>query len=96
MDHLDLKSIAGIAAATVVFIEVLKRVAYKYVKGHEMLISLALPILFAIGSKLAGNFRESSWVDLVVAALGASLGAGLIHDKISKVLSRKKEGKGES
>jgi len=88
MDHIDLKTLGGIAAATTVVVELAKRFAGKWVKGNEMILSLLLPLLFMVASKLSRNFKGSSWTDLVVAILFAAVGAGIAHDKVGKVAAK--------
>lgn len=92
MDHLDLKTMGGIILATMGIVGGLKHLFQKWVKGKEPFLALALPFVFAIVSKLSGNFKGTSWIDLLVGAVLAGLASQISHDKIvNAVMARKRD-----
>ena len=92
---LNLTTFAGLAAATMLLISMMKHVAYNLVKGYEMVLALMLPMAFAIAMKATGEgFVDVGWVHLIVASVMASMGAGLGHDKLVPVAKSLLGGKG--
>ena len=80
---MDLTTFAGLAAATMLVISLLKQVAYKLVKGREMWLALLLPVAFGVAMKATGEaFADVGWVNLVIASVMASFGAHMGHDKM--------------
>lgn len=90
MDQLDLRTIGGIVVATATLIGGLKHLFQKWVKGKEPFLALALPLVFAVGSKLSGNFKGTAWVDLLVGVVFAALMSQLVHDKIVNKIMKKR------
>lgn len=91
MESMDLKTVAGIMVATTAAIGGVKKLFREWVKGKEPFLALAIPLVFAVVSKLAGGWKATSWADLLVAVFFAALGSGLLHDKMTNpVMAGKK------
>lgn len=88
MEHFDLKTLGGIVVATATLIEIVKRFGLSWIKGREPMLAFILPLVFAVASKLSGNFKTASWLELVFAVIASAIGAGLIHDSVGKAIEK--------
>ena len=87
-DGVDAKVFALIAAGTTAVVGILKKFFPKWIDGKEEALAQVLPILFTIVAKLAGAFKAAEWVDALLYAVGAGLGAGILHDKLVNPLMK--------
>ena len=88
--ELDLTTFAGIVAATTTLVGMAKVLLPKWVKGREILLSFLIPIFLVSLVKFLGDgFVESSWSDVLIGAIGASLSAGVLHDKLTSPFMKK-------
>ena len=80
MDQIDTKVFALIAAGTTAAIGAVKKFFPKWTDGKEEALAQVLPIFFVIVAKMAHAFKGTDWTDALLIAVGAGLGAGVIHD----------------
>jgi len=79
----DLTTFAGVAAATTGLIGAAKNLFPKWVTGREPMLALVLGLgLTALSKTLGWGFAATGWLEMVIAGVGAGVGAGLIHDKV--------------
>lgn len=88
MEHFDLKTLGGIVVATATLIEIAKRFGLSWIKGREVILAFVLPFVFTVASKLSGNFKWDSWLELVFAVIASAVGAGLLHDTVGKAIEK--------
>ena len=84
----SIETLAEIAIATTFVIGVLKNRFPEKVKGKALLMGLALglPMIFAVVSKLIGNFGDYNWFATIIFGLGTGLASSQVHDKLNPVL----------
>ena len=92
--NFDLTTYAGIAGLTAFLIEMAKRFAESWMKGKELLFALLLPLVIGVVVKAVGiSFGDTLWPNHLVALVMASVGSGLLHDKVAKAFAKKESAK---
>lgn len=85
---LDFTSFAGIAASVWGILEALKA-RFKWVDGKEEYLAVGLPVLTAVGMKVAhlGFVSHMNWWQALSGALVAGLASQVMHDKLGPGLA---------
>ncbi len=88
LDQVSVELAGAVTAGTLILIQVLKGAyktgwrEYKWVKGSEDFLAQLIPILLAVGAKLAGHLEGSGWLEVIIWASGSGVVSGIAHDKV--------------
>ncbi len=84
MEQMDGTICALVALGTTFIVGALKRFLPKFRSNKNLVAGVAfiLPPVLVIAAKVAGEFPESGWKEVLLWALGGGVGTGLINDKV--------------
>jgi hypothetical protein len=89
VDSIDAKIFGIIIGGTTLVVGILKKLFPKWVDGKEEVLAQVFPIIFTMIAKLAGGFKATGWDEALIFAIGAGLGAGVVHDKLINPFTKK-------
>lgn len=84
MEQMDGTICALVAVGTTFIVGALKQFLPKFRSNKNLVAGVAfiLPPVLVIAAKVAGEFPESGWKEVLLWALGGGVGTGLINDKV--------------
>ena len=84
MEQMDGTICALVALGTTFIVGALKKFLPKFRSNKNLVAGVAfiLPPILVIAAKVAGEFPESGWKEVLLWALGGGVGTGLINDKV--------------
>lgn len=95
MEHIDIKVFSLLMVGTAAIIGAIKKAFPTWTASKEPLLAVAVPVLMVVALKSSGLFKGSEWVDALLWAFGAGMGAGIFHDKaINPLLAGKGDNAG--